>query len=131
MGCQTPKEWLTLQAAQDGKEAESISRPPWVESGPADASMKEVVFWSLLLCVSHHGRVKELDKWARGVIVEESCFDTSWKPAPDRWPKDSEFKVSTIYIRRRCDRNVIGLCGPASRFLSQQLVSNGRSHMNF
>ena len=49
-------------------------------TGNADASSKEVLFWSFMLCVTHRGRIKELDTYARKVTKEELSLNTVWKP---------------------------------------------------
>ena len=67
------------------------------EPGPADATVKEVLFWSLLLCVTHRGRISELESYARAVLTEEPNITSSWTPSADKWPKDRKLQVSSIH----------------------------------
>ena len=84
---------LTEKAPEKEPKAEAIFL---AEPGPADAGMKEVLFWGLLLCVTHRGRVKELESYTRAVILEEPNITGSWTPSADRWPKDTKLQVSSI-----------------------------------
>ena len=43
----------------------------WAEPGKAHANMKEVLFYSFMLCTTHRGRVEELNKWAKRVLEDE------------------------------------------------------------
>ena len=51
-----------------------------------------MLFWALLLCVTHLGRIKELDEYARKVIKEDT-------PSELTWPKDNRplYQASSIY----------------------------------
>ena len=72
----------------------------FAEQGEADATMKEVLFWALLLCVTHRGRVKELDDYAKKAILEEPQVELdgdAWKPSPARWPKNKVFQAPEIF----------------------------------
>ena len=84
---------LAEKAPEKKPKAEAIFL---AEPGPADAGMKEVLFWGLLLCVTHRGRVKELESYTRAVILEEPNITGSWTPSADRWPKDTKLQVSSI-----------------------------------
>ena len=72
----------------------------FAEQGEAEATKAEVIFWALLLCVTHRGRVNELDTWAKKAILEEpqvECDGNSWKPSPDRWARDKLFQAPSIF----------------------------------
>ena len=82
------------QAPEKKPKAEPIYL---AERGETDAGMKEILFWSLLLCVTHRGRVKELESWGKAVILEEPNVNGTWTPSAARWPKDPAFQASSIY----------------------------------
>ena len=66
------------------------------EQGEADASMREIIFYGLLLCVTHRGRVKELEEWAKKAVLEEQFVSGAWTPA-ERWAKDKQFQAPSIF----------------------------------
>ena len=85
---------LAVEALQKKPKAEAIFLG---ETGPAEAGSREILFWGLLLCVTHRGRVKELDEWVKRAILEEPNLKASWTPSADLWRKDPKFQVSSIY----------------------------------
>ena len=61
--------------------------------------MSEVLFWSLMLCVTHVGTVKKLETWARAVILEApqaEALRSAWVPSTEKWSK-GVFQVSEIF----------------------------------
>ena len=50
-----------------------------------------------MLCVTHRGRVKALDEWARKAVLEEADVSDAWKPSAERWPRDPLFQAPSIY----------------------------------
>ena len=55
----------------------------------------------MMLCVTHSGKISELNGWARDAITAEaeaSTALTAWTPSEERWPKDSRLKVSKIFV---------------------------------
>ena len=70
----------------------------FAEAGPAEANDREVLLWALMLCVTHRGRVKELDSFARNAVLEEQHVSISWKPDKERWPPDTLYKISKIFM---------------------------------
>ena len=70
------------------------------EPGEADASMRDVLFFGLMLCVTHHGAVKELNEWATKVVkteVDAAARKSLWKPS-DEWKKDQRRKIPEIFV---------------------------------
>ena len=47
------------------------------EPGEAHAGMREVLMWALMLCVTHRGKVEELNKWAKAVVTEKDAAETA------------------------------------------------------
>lgn len=71
------------------------------EPGQADAGNREVMLWSLMLCITHDGRVKDLNKWASAAVMEYEAATTqmnSWKPSDEIWPKNRKWQVSEIFV---------------------------------
>ena len=72
----------------------------WSPGGEADANASNVLFDSLLLCVTHRGKVDVLNEWAKEVLKEEpeACRQgAAWKPPKERWPRGGKYQVSSIY----------------------------------
>ena len=71
------------------------------EPGEAHAGMREILLWALMLCVTHRGKVDELNKWAKAVVAEKEAAEaglTSWKPSAELWPRHNQLKVSIIHV---------------------------------
>lgn len=63
----------------------------WAQPGKDDANMAEHLFYALMLCTTHQGRVAELNQWANKVVLEEFAateLRQMWKPI-GAWPKMS------------------------------------------
>ena len=43
----------------------------WWQPGEAEPNTHEVLFFALVLCMTHAGRVKDLEDWQNKVVREE------------------------------------------------------------
>ena len=80
---------------------EPIASPTsWSPPGEADANASNVLFWSLLLCVTYRGKIDELNAYAKDVLQEESAAEegrSAWSPPKERWPRGGKYQVSKIF----------------------------------
>ena len=100
--------------------------------GEADAGDREVL-WAMMLCVTHSGKISELNGWARDAITAEAgginCVD-GWTPSEERWP-GSRLKVSKIraaVIAHRSSSRRTSSTASASRggMLTRSTTAGGR-----
>ena len=72
----------------------------WSPPGEADANASNILFWALMLCVTYHGKIDELNRWAKDAMQEESAAEeqrSAWSPPKERWPRGGKYQVSSIY----------------------------------
>ena len=70
----------------------------WAQPGKDHANESEVVFYALLLCNTHRGRVDELNSWVSRVLLEEKCaseLKERWQP--EGWGKSSKYQTSLAF----------------------------------
>ena len=64
----------------------------------AHANMAEVLFFALMLCTTHRGRVEELNSWVNKVLQDEfnaTELKEQWKP--EGWDKSTKYQVSAAF----------------------------------
>ena len=66
-------------------------------SGPSRANAKEVLLWAFMLCVSHRGRVNDLDKWARKAVLEPDRHSDTWQPDATETTSDKRYSILATY----------------------------------